>query len=58
MLAQTLRTVRNCRSSLLNIEPPSPVKHSADIRQYVANLRVIDNPRILTQLSHKLESRR
>lgn len=57
MLAQTMRTIRYCRSRHLVLEPPSP-KSEADVRSYVSCLRTIDNQRVLTSLSQKLEPRR
>ncbi|KAK6165706.1 hypothetical protein SNE40_022584 [Patella caerulea] len=58
MIAQTLRTVKFCRSQPFELDSPPTVKSSADVRQYVRNLQVIDNDRILTQWSHKVEPRR
>ncbi|XP_041365780.1 rap guanine nucleotide exchange factor 4-like isoform X3 [Gigantopelta aegis] len=59
MIAQTLRTVRFCRSQQMELEaPPLTVKSSPDVRSYIRNLSVIDNQRTLTHLSHKLEPRR
>ena len=40
-----------------DIETPSSTK-SADAMSYIRNLHVIDNQRLLTQLSHKLEPRK
>ncbi|XP_071049981.1 rap guanine nucleotide exchange factor 4 isoform X2 [Onthophagus taurus] len=57
MLAQTMRTLRFCRSRHLVLEPPSP-KSEGEIKSYISCLRVIDNQRILTSLSQKLEPRR
>ncbi|RZF45207.1 hypothetical protein LSTR_LSTR011104 [Laodelphax striatellus] len=57
MIAQTMRTLRYCRSRHLVLEPPSP-KNEAEIRSYVTCLRTIDNQRTLTSLSQKLEPRR
>ncbi|KAK2174388.1 hypothetical protein NP493_802g00000 [Ridgeia piscesae] len=54
----TLRTVRYCRSRPIDLDSPQSTKMSQDARDYVRNLRVIDNQRRLTQLSHKLEARR
>ncbi|KAK7489572.1 hypothetical protein BaRGS_00019206, partial [Batillaria attramentaria] len=58
MIAQTLRTVIYCRSHPLQLEVPSTAKSTADTKHYIRNLQVIDNQRILTQLSHKLEPRK
>ncbi|XP_014767653.1 rap guanine nucleotide exchange factor 4 isoform X1 [Octopus bimaculoides] len=59
MIAQTLRTVRCCRSMPLNLDiPSSSVKPPFEVKAYVRNLCVMDNQRTLTQLSHKLEPRR
>ncbi|KAJ8913862.1 hypothetical protein NQ315_003771 [Exocentrus adspersus] len=57
MLAQTMRTIRFCRSRHLVLEPPSP-KGESEVKSYISCLRSIDNQRILTNLSHKLEPRR
>ncbi|XP_063237984.1 rap guanine nucleotide exchange factor 4 [Bacillus rossius redtenbacheri] len=57
MLAQTMRTIRYCRSRHLVLEPPSP-KSEADVRSYISCMRIIDNQRVLTSLSQKLEPRR
>ncbi|XP_059478208.1 rap guanine nucleotide exchange factor 4 isoform X2 [Neocloeon triangulifer] len=58
MLAQTMRTIRHCRTSQsATFEPPSP-KNEAEVKAYIRCLRVIDNQRVLTSLSHKLEPRR
>ncbi|PSN41817.1 hypothetical protein C0J52_07838 [Blattella germanica] len=57
MLAQTMRTIRYCRSRHLVLEPPSP-KSEAEVRSYISCLRTIDNQRVLTSLSQKLEPRR
>ncbi|KDR12164.1 Rap guanine nucleotide exchange factor 4, partial [Zootermopsis nevadensis] len=57
MLAQTMRTIRYCRSRHLLLEPPSP-KSEAEVRSYISCLRIIDNQRVLTSLSQKLEPRR
>ncbi|XP_070212398.1 rap guanine nucleotide exchange factor 4-like isoform X2 [Littorina saxatilis] len=58
MIAQTLRTVGYCRSLSLQLELPSTVKSSSETKGYIRNLQVIDNQRILTQLSHKCEPRK
>ncbi|XP_050305112.1 rap guanine nucleotide exchange factor 4 isoform X3 [Anthonomus grandis grandis] len=57
MLAQTMRTIRFCRSRHLVLEPPSP-KSEGEVKSYISCLRVIDNQRILTSMSQKLEPRR
>ncbi|KAF5272240.1 hypothetical protein FQA39_LY01322 [Lamprigera yunnana] len=57
MLAQTLRTIRFCRSRHLVLDPPSP-KSEGELKSYISCLRVIDNQRILTGMSQKLEPRR
>lgn len=58
MIAQTIRTIRYCRSQPFRIEQPASLKNTTDVRSYIRNLKVIDNQRRLTQLSHKLEPRR
>ncbi|KAK3093903.1 hypothetical protein FSP39_021642 [Pinctada imbricata] len=60
MIAQTLRTVKFCRGRRLELEPPSTIKSNSDIEDYIRyeNLKIIDNQRLLTQLSYKLEPRR
>ncbi|GFN77937.1 rap guanine nucleotide exchange factor 4 [Plakobranchus ocellatus] len=58
MIAQTLRTVRFCRSQPLELESVDTPKVGTDVRTYVRNLHVIDNQRILTNLSHKCEPRK
>ncbi|KAJ8308596.1 hypothetical protein KUTeg_013470 [Tegillarca granosa] len=58
MIAQTMKTVRFCRSQSLDIERPNTVKSSSEVVEYIRNLQVIDNQRLLTQLSYKLEPRR
>ncbi|XP_045473317.1 rap guanine nucleotide exchange factor 4 isoform X2 [Harmonia axyridis] len=57
MLAQTLRTIRFCRSRHLVLEPPSP-KSEGEVKSYISCLRVIDNQRVLTSMSQKLEPKR
>ncbi|KAG8222436.1 hypothetical protein J437_LFUL008434, partial [Ladona fulva] len=57
MLAQTMRSIRHCRARNFVVEPPSP-KSEGEIRSYIRCLRAIDNQRILTSLSQKLEPRR
>ncbi|XP_065945317.1 rap guanine nucleotide exchange factor 4 isoform X2 [Magallana gigas] len=58
MIAQTIRNVRICRSRRLDLEPPNTAKSSTEVQDYIRNLQVIDNQRVLTQLSYKLEPRR
>ncbi|KAI9583222.1 hypothetical protein GQX74_012439 [Glossina fuscipes] len=57
MMAQTMRTLRFCRSRSLGLEPPSP-KSEGDVRPYISCLRVIDNQRVLTAMSQKIEPTR
>jgi Rap guanine nucleotide exchange factor 4 len=88
MLAQTMRTLRYCRSRQLRnfiffnkliwavqkiadsqpvslfiflnftvLQPPTP-RSEQEVRNYIRNLRVIDNQRILTGLSQRLEPKR
>ncbi|XP_054090739.1 rap guanine nucleotide exchange factor 4 isoform X3 [Zeugodacus cucurbitae] len=54
MMAQTMRTIRFCRSRSLGLEPPSP-KSEGEVRSYISCLRVIDNQRVLTAMSQKIE---
>ncbi|XP_055319699.1 rap guanine nucleotide exchange factor 4 isoform X3 [Sitodiplosis mosellana] len=54
MMAQTMRTIRFCRSRHLVLDPPSP-KSEGDIRSYVGCFRVIENQRQLTIMSQKIE---
>ncbi|KAL3832511.1 hypothetical protein ACJMK2_024146 [Sinanodonta woodiana] len=58
MIAQTLKTIRFCRMIPMELENPGPLKTSPDNAVYIRNLQVIDNQRLLTQLSHKLEPRK
>ncbi|XP_013781749.1 rap guanine nucleotide exchange factor 4-like isoform X2 [Limulus polyphemus] len=58
MIAQTLRTLRYCRSQVLALEPPPISKVQQEVREYIRNIKVIDNQRRLTQLSNTLEPRR
>ncbi|VDI03538.1 Rap guanine nucleotide exchange factor 4 [Mytilus galloprovincialis] len=58
MIAQTMRTVNFCRSHPLEIEAPSTAKSSSEVEEYIRNLKVIDNQRLLTKHSYKLEPRR
>ncbi|XP_065559273.1 rap guanine nucleotide exchange factor 4-like isoform X3 [Artemia franciscana] len=57
LLAQTLRTLRFCRGRQLLIQPPTP-RSEMEVQNYLRNLRVIDNQRILTGLSQRLEPKR
>ncbi|XP_017779355.1 PREDICTED: rap guanine nucleotide exchange factor 4 [Nicrophorus vespilloides] len=57
MLAQTMRTIRFCRSRHLVLDPPSP-KSEGEVKSYISCLRAIDNQRVLTNMSQKLEPRR
>lgn len=73
LMAQTMRTIRFCRSRslgkllswdisirfltfllVLGLEPPSP-KSEGEVRSYISCLRVIDNQRVLTAMSQKIE---
>ncbi|KAG7173805.1 Rap guanine nucleotide exchange factor 3-like [Homarus americanus] len=58
MLAQTLRTIRYCRSRPLALEVPAVPKNENEIRVYVRNLQVIDNQRRLLVLSQRHEPKR
>ncbi|XP_068242450.1 rap guanine nucleotide exchange factor 4 [Palaemon carinicauda] len=58
MLADTLRTIRYCRSRPLALELPLVPKNENDIRVYVRNLQVIDNQRRLLALSQRHEPKR
>ncbi|KAM9850425.1 rap guanine nucleotide exchange factor 4 isoform 3-T3 [Aulostomus maculatus] len=58
MIANTVKMVRYCRSQPFSPESPLASKNHPDMRTYVRHLNVIDNQRILTQLSHGLEPRR
>lgn len=57
MMAQTMRTIRFCRSRHLVLDPPSP-KSEGEVRSYISCLRIIDNERALTGMSQKLEPSR
>ncbi|KAI5744870.1 hypothetical protein M8J76_006025 [Diaphorina citri] len=57
MFAQTLRTLRYCRTRHLVLDPPTP-KCESEVKSYVSCLRAMDNQRILTSMSQKLEPRR
>ncbi|XP_076858904.1 rap guanine nucleotide exchange factor 4 isoform X3 [Brachyhypopomus gauderio] len=58
MIANTVRIMRYCRSQPFNFEAPQATKNHQDVRSYVRQISVIDNQRILSQLSQKLEPRR
>lgn len=58
MIANTVRTVRYCRSQPFNLDAAQGSKNHQDVRNYVRHLNVIDNQRTLSQLSHRLEPRR
>ncbi|XP_013390231.1 rap guanine nucleotide exchange factor 4 isoform X1 [Lingula anatina] len=58
MVALTMRSIKFCRSKPLEVEPPTVGKNAQDVKNYVRNIRVIDNQRILTRLSQRLEPRR
>ncbi|XP_055701573.1 rap guanine nucleotide exchange factor 4 isoform X6 [Phlebotomus papatasi] len=57
MMAQTMRTIRFCRSRHLVLDPPSP-KSEGEVRSYISCFRTIDNQRVLSAMSHKLEQSR
>nr|XP_014350064.1 PREDICTED: rap guanine nucleotide exchange factor 4 [Latimeria chalumnae] len=58
MIANTVRTVRYCRSQPFNPDAALVNKNHQDVRSYIRQLNVIDNQRTLSQLSHRLEPRR
>lgn len=79
MMAQTMRTIRYCRSRHLGkwtgwfilieedlmgnlcfavLDPPSPKVSEGEVRSYINCFRFIDNQRVLTAMSQKLEPRR
>ncbi|XP_034042266.1 rap guanine nucleotide exchange factor 4-like isoform X1 [Thalassophryne amazonica] len=58
MIANTVKTVRHCRSQPFSPDSPQANKSHPEVRSYVRQLKVIDNQRTLTQLSHGLEPRR
>ncbi|XP_005921554.1 rap guanine nucleotide exchange factor 4 isoform X1 [Haplochromis burtoni] len=58
MIANTVKIVRYCRSQRFSPESPLPSKNHPDAWTYIRQLNVIDNQRMLTQLSHGLEPRR
>ncbi|XP_037907133.1 rap guanine nucleotide exchange factor 4 isoform X2 [Hermetia illucens] len=57
MMAQTMRTIRFCRSRHLVLDPPSP-KSEGEVRSYISCLRAIDNQRVLMAMSQKIEPNR
>jgi Rap guanine nucleotide exchange factor 4 len=60
MIAQTLRTIRHCKSRSMKLDP-SVCKFKSSIRSidlFFRDLKVIDNQRTLTQMSHQLEHRK
>ncbi|XP_064018783.1 rap guanine nucleotide exchange factor 4 isoform X2 [Pogoniulus pusillus] len=58
MIANTVRTVKFCRSQSFNPDAALANKNHQDVRSYVRQLNVIDNQRTLSQMSHRLEPRR
>ena len=61
MIAQTLRTVRYCKSRSMKLDVSSVCKFKSSIRSielFFRDLKIIDNQRTLTQLSHQLEHRK
>uniref|UniRef100_A0A8D3CWY2 Rap guanine nucleotide exchange factor 4 n=1 Tax=Scophthalmus maximus TaxID=52904 RepID=A0A8D3CWY2_SCOMX len=58
MIANTVKTMRHCRSQPFSPDSPLASKTHPEVRTYVRQLNVIDNQRTLTQLSHELEPRR
>ncbi|XP_041434160.1 rap guanine nucleotide exchange factor 4 isoform X1 [Xenopus laevis] len=58
MIANTLRTIRYCRSVPFNPDASLASKNHQDVRNYVRQFNVIDNQRTLSQMSHRLEPRR
>ncbi|KAM4698428.1 rap guanine nucleotide exchange factor 4 isoform 3-T3 [Rhinophrynus dorsalis] len=58
MIANTVRTLRYCRSLPFNPEVSLANKNHQEVRNYVRQFNVIDNQRILSQMSHRLEPRR
>lgn len=57
MLSHTMRTLKICRSQTLQLPVPQGAKNLSEIQEYVREMNVIDNQRILNQLSNKLEPR-
>uniref|UniRef100_A0A3B4XI84 Rap guanine nucleotide exchange factor 4 n=1 Tax=Seriola lalandi dorsalis TaxID=1841481 RepID=A0A3B4XI84_SERLL len=58
MIANTVKIVRYCRSQPFSPDSPLASKNHPEVQTYVRQLKVIDNQRTLTQLSHGLEPRR
>ncbi|KAM4024857.1 rap guanine nucleotide exchange factor 4 isoform 2-T2 [Anomaloglossus baeobatrachus] len=58
MIANTVRTMRYCRSMPFSPEASLVSKNHQDVRNYVRQFNVIDNQRTLSQMSHRLEPRR
>ncbi|XP_073489981.1 rap guanine nucleotide exchange factor 4 isoform X3 [Aquarana catesbeiana] len=58
MIANTVRTMRYCRSVPFSPDASLVNKNHQDVRNYVRQFNVIDNQRILSQMSHRLEPRR
>lgn len=61
MIAQTLRTVRYCKSRSMKLDVSSVCKFKSSIRSielFFRDLKIIDNQRTLTQMSHQLEHRK
>ncbi|XP_075685588.1 rap guanine nucleotide exchange factor 4 isoform X6 [Rhinoderma darwinii] len=58
MIANTVRTMRYCRSLPFSPEASLVSKNHQDVRNYVRQFNVIDNQRTLSQMSHRLEPRR
>uniref|UniRef100_A0A3Q3VTQ5 Uncharacterized protein n=1 Tax=Mola mola TaxID=94237 RepID=A0A3Q3VTQ5_MOLML len=58
MMANTVKILRYCRSQPFSPGSPLASKSHPEVRTYVRMLNVIDNQRMLTQLSHGLEPRR
>lgn len=60
MVAQTLRTIRYCKSRPMKLDQ-SVCKFKGSIRSielFFRDLKIIDNQRTLTQMSHQLEHRK
>lgn len=60
MVAQTLRTIRYCKSRPMKLDS-SACKFKGSIRSielFFRDLKIIDNQRTLTQMSHQLEHRK
>ncbi|XP_031560616.1 rap guanine nucleotide exchange factor 4-like [Actinia tenebrosa] len=58
MITSTLHLIEYCRSKPFVGEAPPSIKNVNEIVTYVRTLRVNDNQRNLTQLSHRLEPRK